>query len=481
VRGKNILWLTLIALLLSVSVVHVKAQDPTISVDPPYVSGLLPGDTFDVNIRIRDSVNVYAWGISMAYAKYMSVISVVSMSAGDFLERGGTAGYGSPYVDAFNGVLKWGATLIGELTPPVSGDGILCTITFVVLEAGESPLDLYDTVLLTPGGSLVEVPHNVENGYYRGPTLDLIPPPIPPRPKGGGRAQKIWMDSRRFKVGTAREFTADVVADYAPLYYRIKYTSVHEQTGVTYTFYSGQQFTSLPPPPPRDVYLYVNEHIPVFEEWTLTGTSPYLNAEGDGSYITGNAYCQLSDLFGFDDITLAPMEIITQVSLEGYTRSAHIDIDYDAYVWDSFAWLGSLWGETSWAWKSPRWTTRRVDQIDPSTKTEAGLNAFMVLFHYWTPKGDNLGDADLDALRLKVKIEKPSVYPPAPATYTVPEYSVGTPAPAIWYLAAQDNGKWWTTITVEYRYAPPDPRFPIVWQTGLTSFTYEWWCYGGKD
>jgi hypothetical protein len=159
-------------------------------------------------------------------------------------------------------------------------------------------------------------------------------------------------------------------------------------------------------------YLYVNEHIDNSGDWTNVGTSPYLDAEGDGSYIRGTEYCQLSDIFGFDDITLGPYDKITEVRLEGYTKADSSDIDYDMYVWDTFTWLGSLWGETSWSWKSPRWITDRVDQIVPSTKTQDGLNAFQVLAHYYTPDGSPLGNADLDALRLVVNIERIEVPEP---------------------------------------------------------------------
>jgi hypothetical protein len=169
------------------------------------------------------------------------------------------------------------------------------------------------------------------------------------------------------------------------------------------------------------------------------------------------------------------LDSITEVRLQGYTRSASLDIDFDMYVWDSFAWLGSLWGNAAFEWHVPRWTNDAVSTVDPSTRTEAGLNAFSVLAHYYTPDGSPMGDADLDCLKLIVTIQTGGQVPvPSPA-YELGVGETMTPAPAVWYLLPGDVGKWYTTVEMQYLYNY-DPRFPAVWLSGSTTFTYEWWC-----
>lgn len=474
-RGKNILWLALVAMLLAVPSANVRAQSSTvISVDPPLTTGYLPGDTFGVNIMITGAVDLKSWQIEMSYAPYMSEISVIEFIEGDFLMIGGET-YFAKYVDAFHGELKMGATIIGDV-PGVSGDGWLGTIVFTVLEAGETPLALHDTILLDSLGN--PIAHEAVSGYYLGPTADLgVVPNIYPRPKGGGHAQKDWMDTRRSAVGTGRLFDAQVVnTGYAPLDVRVKYTSVNAATGTTYIFYSGQMFQSVKTY--RTEYVYVNEvaGVGIGDDWSTIGAAPYLNAAGDGNYIEATENSQWSSKFGFQDLTLGPLDKIFEVRLEGYTMSASLDIDFDSYD-PQGRWYGSLWGTTAYDWHSPRWTSSSMDQVYPSIKNLATFNNFKMMFNYYTPDGTSMGPADLDCVRLKVTIETGGVVPTEPpVSQNIPAGGDVTPTSAIWYLTSADVGKWYTTVEVQYLYNY-DPRFPLVWLYGKTTFTYEWWCY----
>jgi len=49
--------------------------------------------------------------------------------------------------------------------------------------------------------------------------------------------------------------------------------------------------------------------------------------------------------------------------------------------------------------------------------------------------------------------------------------------PALWHLEKQNSGKWYTTISMQYMYYPPETSY-AVGQTGKTTFTYEWWIRG---
>jgi len=470
------LWLMLVVLMLGSPLAGVRAQEPmaTISIDPPFIYGLYPGDTFDINLVITDASNVYAWQTVVNFAWYMSTIAVVTVVEGGFMKTGGDT-FMSIRNDPFHGFVGVGVTLTEPDVGGVSGPGTLATITFTVLEAGECPLEFTETKLLDPTG--LEMPHTTVGGYYLGSTADLIPPAIPPRPHGGGHAQREWRATVRHKPGDALLFTGDVVnTGYTNLDVRLKYTSVRESDGKKYVFYNGQAFQSVITY--RTEYYYVDQVTYPFgpSDWTEIGTAPYLDAPDDGNYVQGTTMDHLTGAFGFQNITgLGPLDKIFEVRLEGYTRSASLDIDFDAYD-TSFRWFGSLWGTASYAWQNPRWTTDAVSTVYSGIKTVSNFNKFRMLFAYYTPDGSPMGNADLDCVRLKVTIETGGLIPVTPKVYMdLAPGDIITPAAATWLLTTNDYGHWFTTIEAQYL-MNYDARFPQVWLYGLTTFTYEWWC-----
>ena len=477
-RGKNILWLTLVALLLSVPMATVRAQETpaTIWVDPDFNTGYLPGDALGVNIIIDNAVNVYAWEFQLTYYPYMQILVVTDVIEGDFLMMSGGETFMKFNIDHFRGNVRVGGTIIGDI-PGVSGGGILCTIMFIVIEAGECPLDLHDGILLDPEGTMM--PYTFTDGYYCGPTADFINPPYPnERPVGGGKAQAAWVQSMIKRAGEPFEFVTDITnTGYAPVYARLKFTSVNQKTGETYTFRSGQSFMSSISV--REEYIYVNEEVVMWDEWTKVGTSPYLDAPGDGNYIYDDLSGDLSNAYGFEDITLGPMDKITRVDLEGYTRAASTNPDIDTYVCHpdmSMAWLGSLWGDADWDWKTPRWVSDPVSVLWPSATNVADLNALTLAFYHYPPD-DRI---EVDCVRLKVTIQTGGVLG-SEMYYLVEPGETITPDPAIWYLLPGDSGKWYTTVSIEYKYIEPAPGIPQFWTTSEHTYTFEWWCKGALE
>jgi hypothetical protein len=480
VRGKNILWIGLIAILLSMTFVDIgHAQSPTIYLDPVLSTGYLPGDTFDVNVRIKDADSVYAWEFSVQFPGRQGMLDVVTVIEGDFLaSAAGTEGtYLASYRNPFEGIVSASCTLKGDYDG-ASGDGILATIRFSVLEAGETPLTLYGTKLWGHYMGDTEtwpIEHAFVSGYYLGPTADMT------SRKGWWWWWWWWFYQRRmFMPGTTGEFKNEIkntcnasVYTNAPLYVRAKYTFTRTD-GTTYSMYGGQNFMSETTY--SDVELYANEITEgVFGDWAKYGTSPYLNAI-DGSYIEGNAYCQLSDIFGFQDVSLTSNQKIVSVKLQGYTKAESLDNDFDVYVWDSFAWIGSLWGETSWGWKDPRWVTTTVSDTVPSTLTQDGLNAFQILLHYYTPDGSPLGNADVDALKLVVTIQTGGLLGSAYIGIVNVGEKLNLPS-AMWTFVDADIGKWTVTVSCEYMYNEPKTGIPQVWHTGKTVWTYTMWVF----
>jgi len=154
------------------------------------------------------------------------------------------------------------------------------------------------------------------------------------------------------------------------------------------------------------VYLYVNEEIPLWDHWTKYGTSPYLDAIEDGSYIEGWDNCMLSNAYGFEDITLGECTI-SKVTLEGYTNGPYDqDCDFDVYTYPDFDWLGSLYAKGEPAWVTPRWVDGEpASDIVPDLLTEPGLNSVQVVVHFWTADGLPRPPGQIDALRLKVEFD----------------------------------------------------------------------------
>jgi len=459
------LWLTLIALLMGVAVPNlgVAQSSTTISVDPSLVTGLLPGDSFDVDIYITDADAVHAWEVKLAYAPYMDVMVVTDIIEGDFLEEGGMTTF-AKYVDHFYGFAMFGAT--GDADHyGVWGEGILATVVFSILEAGECDLNLYDTILLNRNKE--ELPHSVVDGYYLGPTADLR------KLLGTARGRKApWTAPASIDMKAQVENTG-----YTDIYARLKFSSVHE-SGKTITLYSGQHLWTSKPREPE--YLYVNEYNEWLEwDWDFYGTSPYLDATDDGSYIESSTYDALSSLYGFEDLTLNVGDVIGRVVLEGYTQypggaDDNMDMDMLGGIGAGFPWLGSLWGTADYGWHEPRWIGDCLSDIFPAllgTDT-TNINNFEAIATYWTADKLSHGPMRLDALRLKVEFTGIEGLP------TWEHIPVGAPPtdlpPAVWDLYDFDAGDWDTTVTCEYRYNYPDPRFLQVWQTAKTIETFSW-------
>ncbi|HKZ93461.1 MAG TPA: cohesin domain-containing protein [Candidatus Bathyarchaeia archaeon] len=464
-RGKSILWLALAALLLAMPAVNVRAQTTTVYIDPPLTTGLMPGDIFAVNLMVMGAVDLKSWQVELSFSKYMATLAVTDVIEGDFMMIGGDT-FMAKYVDAFHGLLKVGVTILGQVGG-VYGDGWLATIIFTVLEAGETPLDLHDTILLDSMG--VEMAHDAVDAYYLGLTADMYNVPGSNQTREGG-----W------KAGDTRKFKMIVQnTGYAPLYVRAKHSTVRGSDNKVFNLYSGQHmYTTVPRP---TTYYNVSGYTPAgFSDWTTVGTSPFLapwgpaaGAGADGSYVQASDYSQLTGIIDFQDISLNPGDVILSVTLEAFTKADSTAIDMDVYTYPDFAWLGSLWGSGSYGWKTQRWITGPISDSMPSLKTAAGFNSLKLVIHYWTETGATMGNAFMEAIRLRVAFT--GIDPLTPGFYTImPGEQKVLPA-ALWDLWAFDANTYTTTSTLEYRYNFPDPRFPMVWQTGQHTKTFTWW------
>lgn len=441
-RGKNIIWLSMIAMLCSVMMVNVGMGVATpppakLYVDPPTVYGQPPGE-FSIDINVEKVKNLFAYGVTVEFAPYVSVLVVSQVTEGPFLKQAGTTIFKYKY-SGFKGTVKVGCTLLGSLDG-VSGEGTLFSIKFKIAEVGESPLDLVDTGLVD--NNMNPIIHNVQNGYYYGPTADLIRMQILP-----GRSLTV---GQTFVVNSKiKNFDS-----HKTLKAKVKYDMVRED-GFRLSLWAGQSYVSEVRDP---VYLYVNEYNEWLEwDWDFIGTSPYLDAAGDGSYIESSTMDALSSLYGFEDLTLNPGDVIGSVVLEGYTQypggsDDDMDMDMLGSIGAGFPWLGSLWGTADWGWHTPRWIGADVSDVIPDLlgKDATNLNNFEAIATYWTADSLSHGPMRLDALRLK--IEFTGLYPLEGTVYEVGPDEELEVDPAAWALLPVDVGKYYVTATCFYTY-----------------------------
>jgi len=120
-----------------------EASSTTVSVSPSTVTAFV-GQNFMVNVTVSNVYDLYGWQFRLNWTA--GLIEVVNVAEGPFLRLGGST-YFYWDVNASAGRMVADCTLLGNV-PGVSGSGTLATITFNVKGVGQSPLTLWDVVLL---------------------------------------------------------------------------------------------------------------------------------------------------------------------------------------------------------------------------------------------------------------------------------------------------------------------------------------------
>jgi hypothetical protein len=123
-----------------------------------------PTQNITIDVMIEDAPETYAWEFSLRFNN--TALSVVKVDEGPWLASGGKSTsffYTSLATANAQGSLTVGCTLIGEV-PGASDDGVLCTITFTVLDCGRSELDLYDSYLVDMADETTYYPNN--DGFF---------------------------------------------------------------------------------------------------------------------------------------------------------------------------------------------------------------------------------------------------------------------------------------------------------------------------
>ena len=176
-RTKNLLWTSLIILLLTSSILAVNvtfAAAAKMDVDPPLVEDIQVLNTFEVNITITNVNDLYAWEFGLSFNPVL--LEVNSVTEGPFLKTVGDLFDGTFYRPRIQNAMGYVSALCLLLPDPdtsefppygASGNGVLATIEFQVIGNGTCTLDLSDTVLETiTGGQNNPIPHTAADGIF---------------------------------------------------------------------------------------------------------------------------------------------------------------------------------------------------------------------------------------------------------------------------------------------------------------------------
>jgi hypothetical protein len=143
VRGKNLLWISLLTVLMVTASVGI-ATAPTckVSLDPSSLGNIEAGTQVTVDIKIDNVVGLSAWEARLEWNPF--VMAPVGVAEGPFLKSVGPTLFTyrlSPFGD---GVLT-GAALMTSAT--ASGDGVLATVTLKSVGAGSTTIDIAEVDL----------------------------------------------------------------------------------------------------------------------------------------------------------------------------------------------------------------------------------------------------------------------------------------------------------------------------------------------
>jgi len=133
------------------------ASGATVEIDPAS-SIFRSGEPFDLNVRITDVTDLYAYQFDIVFSNLM--LQPISVTEGAFLAAGGGTFFAPGLFDIATITFNVG-TLLGPV-PGVSGSGTLATIRFTSRSLGTHFITPTNVVLLN--SDLEEIPADVEGG-----------------------------------------------------------------------------------------------------------------------------------------------------------------------------------------------------------------------------------------------------------------------------------------------------------------------------
>lgn len=402
------MWLSLIAMMLSVPLMVNKGMAPSmpkLSITParlPEGGGNLghPFDVYECAVIVENVADLWAVGFKIQFAPFGKtlVIPKTEIREGDFMSQGDWPTYFTTKVDSFEGVVDVIITRLYQTNPMgASGSGTLITFKVNVVEAGNSPLALFDTTMVD--STLSPMVHNTFDSAFYGATADLVRCNMP--------------EGRNIYVGEPAIFQIRVRNDGdVPLYVRGKLAVERASDGRRIDLYAGQTYYGgyLGAEPPF-TELFCDGYYEWVEEWTHYGDSPVLDEVDDGNYVESFVADAWSSMYTFEDLDLPYLgiyEVISNVDFYGYTKCASTGPDIDPYCFTesggesySFMWCDSMGGTTDWAWTGLRYykgTYNFPEYYGFPLNDEAVDNMELLLYNYEGADGEWV-----DALKARVE------------------------------------------------------------------------------
>ena len=143
----------------------------TVSIDPASVESPAAGEQLTLNINITGGMNVAGYQLTVTFDP--TALSDASIANGDYLPTGAFVAP-LPATDTSVGL---GATAIGATS---EGDGTLATVTFTVVEAKDSTIELTNVLISDPDAAAIDV--TVQGATVTGPAPEM--PMMPDMPAG---------------------------------------------------------------------------------------------------------------------------------------------------------------------------------------------------------------------------------------------------------------------------------------------------------
>lgn len=445
VRGKNTIWLALIALLLTSLMVSVGSGVTPVKLS--ILPGVIPkppafghlGDSFEMTVQIEGVVDLWSIGVTIKYAPYGRPIVAGGLLEGDFLAQGGYDTNLAYKIDVFKGEFKIAVTRKLTYGLPVegaSGDGVIATFVFTVAEAGSTDIEIIEVDMRDSNFDVIS-PFNTWGSSYYGCDANLINVNMP--------------DGRNPHVGDAITFNSKAKNQGdLPLTVRTRFDMERLEDGRRIKIYSGQNYAGggLGEPLPFE-YLYVDGWSEL-GEWYNEGAS--MVGEPDGNYMYANSAYAFSGLYTFEDIDLAG-RAVANVDLYGYTSQPEGSTgwDFDPYVFPWGAWCDSMGGTADWAWTGGRYYSGgSLDMpeyyLGSIIHQEENINMAEVGIENYCPSGP---EQRIDAMRLKLEFSP--ITPVIIPTYTVGPGEELELDPMTIGTATEDMiGTYVVTATLEY-------------------------------
>jgi hypothetical protein len=144
----------------------VEAQTTILSINPQTyeVAENEIGNPFTVTIEANGVTNLWGWKTGLSWNP--EVLNLTKIEEGPFLQTAGDTLFVWPSASSYEISMGYVDEIFCSFLSldTVQGDGVLATITFESLNAGDCEISLNATSLMEPETGHPEIPHNVLNG-----------------------------------------------------------------------------------------------------------------------------------------------------------------------------------------------------------------------------------------------------------------------------------------------------------------------------